>query len=117
MFGDSYKKWYIQLKEYCTTYKDLSFISADVCKDKWIGWGGLKWCNENEFQDELNREGCQDKEPDNPKPRQYNKMTFHPTQFITKKVKQIIDSATAQNEYIKKRNEEYKAQQLNKTAI
>jgi hypothetical protein len=108
MFGDSYKKWYIQFEEYCHKFPELRLINIDVSKEDWIGWGGLKWCNENEFQEELNREGCQDKEPDNPKPRQYNKMHFESNKFIESKVKKIINIAFVRNEFIKKRNEEWK---------
>jgi hypothetical protein len=89
MFGDSYKDWQTQYQEFLWQYiqwydrtiisRCLVFkvISLEACKDRWKAWGGLKWCNESSFQNELNREGCQQNEPDNPKPRQYHKMKFY----------------------------------------
>jgi len=90
LFGDSYKSWETQFEEFSYWYytprgegwkvKNIEgkIINAEKSNSKWIGWGGLKWCPEDEFQQELNREGVQDGEPDNPKPRQYRKMKFTP---------------------------------------
>lgn len=91
MFGDSYKKWQTQFCEFAFNYfkadpsrgwraEDVipQLIKAEKCKDKWIGWGGLKWCISDIFQKELNREGCQSGDPDNPNPRQYSQMVFEP---------------------------------------
>ena len=75
MFGDSYKPWTMQYNEYLC-YKKLKPVKIEISKSKWIGWGGLKWCSENEFQGQLNREGCQENELDNTKPREYSKMKF-----------------------------------------
>lgn len=85
MFGDSYKGWKEQVEEYLRSYVPNKYnegcvadlLEVEVCNEKWIGWGGLKWCNANEFQKELNREGVQDHEPDNPEPRRYGKMRFY----------------------------------------
>jgi hypothetical protein len=76
MFGNSYKNWEEQFREYSRAFKPLEIIRVETSSEKWIGWGGLKWCNEKEFQNELNREGCQDSDPDNPKPRIYDNMKF-----------------------------------------
>lgn len=76
LFGDSYKKWQTQFSEYCRRFKNLTPVRAWKCKDEWKGWGGLKWCSEDSFQQELNREGVQNNEPDNPNPRQYSEMKF-----------------------------------------
>lgn len=76
LFGDSYKKWEEQFCEYLRRFPSLEAVRAWRCKDKWKGWGGLKWCSEESFQEELNREGVQSNEPDNPNPRQYADMKF-----------------------------------------
>jgi len=76
LFGDSYKPWHMQLDEYMWSFKPKEVLNVESSYSKWVGWGGLKWCPESKFQQQLNREGCQNDEPDNPKPRQYNKMNF-----------------------------------------
>ena len=76
MFGNSYKPWTMQFDEYMWN-KDIKPIKLETSKDKWIGGGGLKWCNEELFQKQLDREGCQENESDNPNPRQYSKMKFY----------------------------------------
>ena len=76
LFGNSYKNWKIQYEEFIRLNRNLVPISAFKSSADWIGWGGLKWCPEEEFQDALNREGCQHNEPDNPNPRQYASMIF-----------------------------------------
>ncbi len=76
MFGDSYKRWQTQYEEFRRLYPKDEVIQRWISHSKWKGWGGLKWCSEENFQKELNREGCQDNEPDNPKPRQYSRMKF-----------------------------------------
>jgi hypothetical protein len=88
LFGNSYKGWHTQMIEYVARYfcsKDRGWNKeemlghirkVEVSKAKWIGWGGLKWCSHENFQAELNREGVQQDEPDNPKPRQYSRMKF-----------------------------------------
>ena len=82
MFGNSYKNWDEQFREYCFTFKPVEIIQIETSPEKWKGWGGLKWCNETEFQHELNREGCQDKDPDNPKPRKYEYMRFGSNKIV-----------------------------------
>ena len=95
LFGDSYKSWQTQFNEYSYTFKPKQLISAETAKEKWISWGGLKWCNEDSFQKELNREGCQDVEPDNPKPRKYENMRFVQNQIVenivNKRIRQIVE--------------------------
>lgn len=76
LFGDSYKSWKQQYSEYLRRFNDIP-VKAFKSRSKWKGWGGLKWCSEENFQEELNREGCQINDPDNPKPRQYSRMTFY----------------------------------------
>lgn len=113
MFGDSYKKWYVQFEEYVKLHKAYNCIDVSVSKSKWIGWGGLKWCNENEFQYELNREGRQEYETDNHKSRKYLQMSFSSSIYIKAKVNDIISLSKSHNEWIEARNKEWK-QQLNK---
>lgn len=77
LFGDSYKSWKEQFREYIRLYKGkIQPMRAWKSLSAWKGFGGLKWCASIDFQKELNREGVQDGEPDNPKPRQYSKMRF-----------------------------------------
>ena len=91
LFGNSYKTWYIQFEEYFCLYKrKITPIKFESCKDKWIGWNGLKWCSADLFQNELNREGCQDNEPDNPNPRRYEDMTFVDNNLVKNKVMSIL---------------------------
>ena len=86
MFGASYKPWTLQFDEYCWNYKkqlaDIKHVQAS--DEKWVGWGGLKWCPEENFQNQLNREGCQSSDPDNPNPRQYKSMSFYHDSKIEK---------------------------------
>lgn len=95
LFGDSYKSWQTQFNEYSYTFKPKNLITAETSKEKWISWGGLKWCNDSNFQKELNREGCQDNDPDNPKPRQYENMKFVKNQIVeniaNKRIRQIAE--------------------------
>lgn len=80
LFGDSYKPWKMQYREYLrlAVSKDFGIEPVRVWKSKsaWIGWGGLKWVDEEYFQEELNREGVQEGEADNPNPRKYSEMSF-----------------------------------------
>lgn len=90
LFGNSYKKWYTQLNEFIYRfytpdgegwrweYIEDKIVKVQRSRSNWIGWGGLKWCREDVFQQELNREGCQDNEPDNPTPRKFSDMVFEP---------------------------------------
>jgi len=92
LFGDSYKSWQIQFNEWSFTWKPKQLISAETSKDKWISWGGLKWCSEDNFQKELNIEGCQFGEPQNPNPRKYEKMKFVNNPIV----KNIVNSRISQ---------------------
>lgn len=99
LFGDSYKKWDMQVWEYFNYaiqwYDDdiilqcnvLKIVNVEKCNAAWKSWGGLKWCEESSFQNELNREGAQDNEPDNPTPRQYKDMHFVYSGHVARKVK------------------------------
>ena len=75
LFGDSYKSWEEQYAEYRRIFT-CEPVNAWKSNAKWKGWGGLKWCEEKDFQHELNREGVQNGEPDNTNPRQYSEMVF-----------------------------------------
>ena len=91
LFGNSYKPWHMQFEEYYNCYSKKSTpIKFESCKDKWIGWGGLKWCSDDKFQQQLNREGCQDSEVDNPNPRRYENMKFLLNPLVRNKVLNII---------------------------
>lgn len=63
LFGTSYKGWDQQLFEYlCLCQKNRwdcnGYRSAKQSRQKWIGFGGLKWCSEEEFPNLLkDREG------------------------------------------------------------
>lgn len=86
LFGDSYKTWKEQVREYLEYTKVLGVKNVESSQSKWIAWGGLKWCAEEDFQAELNREGCQQDEPDNPEARQYADMKFSNNAKATKEV-------------------------------
>jgi len=89
MFGDSYKPWTMQFDEYMwrVNFKPVKFES---CQDKWIGWGGLKWCSESRFQNHLNREGCQDEDENNPNPRKFEDMKFVENPIVRNKALKIL---------------------------
>jgi hypothetical protein len=78
MFGNSYKPWEDQVEEYMRRNAKAieKPLKVEISRSKFITWGGLKWCSEDDFQQELNREGCQYGEPDNKDPRQYSNMLF-----------------------------------------
>ena len=92
MFGDSYKPWHMQFEEWLWLHKDKEIepVNIETTAEKWIGWGGLKWCPESKIQEQFNREGCQENEPDNPNPRQYAHMRFKNNPVVTARVKKII---------------------------
>jgi hypothetical protein len=94
LFGNSYKPWDMQLDEYMWRFKPQQVLSVESSRSKWVTWGGLKWCPEDKFQNQLNREGCQDGEPDKVNPRQYENMVFA---FDSKKYSKALDIL---NEYI-----------------
>lgn len=86
--GTSYKEWWQQAVEYIYRnfgsedkgwrFRDIEDLEINVehSMSKWKGWGGLKWCKPEFFQQELNREGVQQDEPDNPNPRQFSSFRF-----------------------------------------
>jgi len=94
LFGDSYKPWTMQFDEYYWNYKRelTDIIKVETTSSKWIGWGGLKWCSHDNFQEQLNREGCQSEDNDNLNPRQYNEMIFKENKQAYNKIKKIINS-------------------------
>lgn len=91
MVGDSYKPWRVQFDEFCWKNKSIGEIEqVTCCSDKWIGWGGLKWCREEDFQEQLNREGCQSQDNDNPNARQFKDMIFRSDSTITRTAIRIL---------------------------
>lgn len=96
MFGNSYKPWEMQFDEYLWLLKrnnELPSIEQVTVSDsEWVSFGGLKWCPEEKFQHQLNREGCQDSEPDNPNARQYKEMTFYKDASTTRKVNKAVSN-------------------------
>jgi hypothetical protein len=99
MFGNSYKPWEMQFEEYLlmlkrnNTLEDVEDVT--VSDSSWISWGGLKWCSEENFQHQLNREGCQSSEENNPNSRQYGQMRFLRDSSITEKVKKMVEDLKA----------------------
>lgn len=57
MFGNSYRKWWDQLGEYCRM-QNRGRPSIEVANEPWIGFGGLKWCSWEDFQEELDTESA-----------------------------------------------------------
>lgn len=55
MFGTSYRTWWDQLGEYCRRFKK-PMPQIEVSTEPWIGYGGLKWCSVEEFQNQLDHE-------------------------------------------------------------
>lgn len=98
MFGNSYKPWDMQYDEYIWMRKNkcspVELVTVETSHSKWVSWGGLKWCPEERFQQQLNREGCQDVEPDNPKPRTYGKMNFAYDVRAFNRAKEILNRAS-----------------------
>lgn len=88
LFGNSYKDWTEQAAEFIYRrygnpengwrYSDVvdRVIGVERSLSRWIAWGGLKWCTEPSMQANLDREGVQRDEPDNPKPRLYRMFSF-----------------------------------------
>ena len=54
VFGDSYKSWQMQLREFILSekIKENNFLKVKSCK-KQFPQNGLKWCPLEEFQTEL----------------------------------------------------------------
>lgn len=82
LFGDSYRTWNSQLEEYCRLYKKRP-LRLEISKSSWIGYGGLKWCEEKEFQNELDEEG---------KGRKVEHIKFtEPTDKVLRKLRAIFN--------------------------
>lgn len=98
MFGNSFKPWEMQFNEYIWMRRNngspVELIKVETSHSKWVSWGGLKWCPEERFQHQLNREGCQDSEQDNPKPRKYDEMNFMQNARAFKKAKELLQRAS-----------------------
>jgi hypothetical protein len=90
LFGNSYKKWNVQFREYCLNFKPVEILDVKTSRSEWKSWGGLKWCNELSFQYELNREGCQSIDTDNPYPRIYSNMIFNSNRIAENFAKSIV---------------------------
>ncbi len=88
MFGNSYKDWDMQAREFFRIYPEMleDVLSVEVSKSEWIGWGGLKCCQEGDFQAQLNNEGTQDDEPPCQNPRLYEEMIFHERNDLIEKL-------------------------------
>lgn len=98
MFGNSYKPWEMQYDEYIWLRRrndnPAELVNVETSQSKWVSWGGLKWCPEDKFQQQLNREGCQENDPDNPKPRQYSQMQFKEDDKAFRKAEELLKSAS-----------------------
>lgn len=98
LYGDSHKTWSQQVQEYIRENikwwdstilikRNLfGILNVEVSDSKWISWGGLKWCPHENFQKELNREGCQLSDPDANSPRFYRDMVFRSDKKVHKMV-------------------------------
>lgn len=95
MTGTSYKNYLDQIQDFfyrgqkwidSLPHPEYKIIKIETSKSKWKAWGGLKWCLEENFQDQLNREGCQTGDPNNPNPRQYSKMKFIKNYYVEQKI-------------------------------
>jgi len=85
MFGNSYKTWDDQFTEYFRLItrnrkQSLTVLDIETSNADWIGYGGLKWCAWESFQDCLNNEG---------KGREVNKLSFVPNSKVAKKANEI----------------------------
>jgi len=76
LFGDSYKRWWTQLAEYCGTYRKEQ-PSVRISREPWISFGGLKWCSPDQFRVELIQEG---------KGRSISDFTFRPLTQIEQRI-------------------------------
>jgi hypothetical protein len=56
LFGDSYREWWDQAREFCRRNKVLPSM-IETCSSSWISFGGLKWCSSENFQAQLDHEG------------------------------------------------------------
>jgi hypothetical protein len=85
MFGDSYKNWDEQASEYLLMWRERieSVGKVFVSKSKWVGYGGLKWCREDNFQEQLDTEPVEKK-------RQFSEMEFTRSSRLEDKVEEIF---------------------------
>lgn len=113
LFGTSYKTYLHQIQDFAyrtqkwmnhLPHPAFEILSIEVSKSMWKSWGGLKWCLEENFQHELNREGCQSDDPDNPKPRQYSKMKFVKEYYHSKKIQHWFNRQYQEREIVKSEN-------------
>lgn len=93
MFGTSYKNWFTQCEEFIqnniTWWDDKNILTCNISMvysvekstSKWIGMGGLKWCDEENFQENLDGEGCH---------RKYKDMVFTEDKSEFYKVKYLL---------------------------
>lgn len=88
LFGNSYKPWDSQAREFFRIFPAMlkNIDKIESSNVEWVSWGGLKWCSEDTFQKQLNREGCREGDPDNKTPRTYTKMVFRLNQKLIKKL-------------------------------
>jgi hypothetical protein len=68
LFGNSYKDWKDQFEEYVfnlnhwwdskqmTKCGIFRIVEVESCRDKWFQSGGLKWCSDENAQEQLNIE-------------------------------------------------------------
>lgn len=113
LFGSSYKTYLEQIQDFSyrtqvwidsLPHPAYSILSIQVSKSKWKSWGGLKWCLEENFQEELNREGVQSNEPDNPNPRQYSEMMFIKEYYHSAKIEDWYNRQYQERETVKSKN-------------
>lgn len=113
LFGSSYKTYLDQIKDFSyrtqvwidrLPHPAYSILGIEVSKSKWKSWGGLKWCLEENFQEELNREGVQSNEPDNPNPRQYSEMQFSKEYYHSGKIMDWYNRQYQERETVKSKN-------------
>ena len=109
LFGSSYKSYLEHIEDFFyrtqkwinnCPYPTYEVISIKLSKSEWKSWGGLKWCEEKDFQHELNREGVQQGEPDNPNPRQYSDMKFVQEYYHSAKIQDWLNRQYQEREMV-----------------
>ena len=120
LFGNSYKNWFTQFEEYLFRkvkwWDDKIIMNCefyriyDVSKsmEKWVGYGGLKWCLESAFQDELDHEA---KGLNYRHARQYKDMCFG---YDANKFYKIKKALKVQLRHLESSNPEEIREQINK---
>jgi len=56
LFGNSYRDWDDQLNEYCSTFNHVP-VRIVSSHSPWVSFGGLKWCEPSQLQQQLDDEG------------------------------------------------------------